>query len=105
MKAGKGQNKLIAYITKPDSAGALPVEGSSESAGGGNAYSPETMLTPEQTDRLNETRSQKESEANAGAPIAPQDPKRTEGLKTQDPEYKKKLMAEIQARENAKRSK
>jgi len=104
-KAAGGQGKLMGDIMSGDSAPGEQDAGSPDEAPGkGSALSPESMMTPEQTQRLQTARTKKVSTADA--PTAPAaDPNRTAGVKTADPEYKKKLMAEMQARQDAKQPK
>jgi len=101
MKQAEGQSKLLNDIKKEPGQFVEGPEGDVGEVGKGKANTPETMMTPEQIGRLNEARQGKASSANAGAPTPPPaDPNRTAGLKTADPEYKAKLMAEYQAKAN-----
>ncbi len=100
----QGQGKMLQDVLSGPESEAGADEGDVGETGKGNANSPESMMTPEQIERLNAARKDKEAQSSAPTPPAA-DPARTTGLKTSDPEYKKKLMAEIQARENAKKPK
>lgn len=105
--AAKGQGKMLSDVLNGEHSPSEenPSEtGDAGEVGKGNAMAPETMMTPEQTARLNEARQAKAATPEAPTP-PPADPNRTAGLRTADPEYKKKLMAEMQARENAKKPK
>jgi hypothetical protein len=110
-KASGGLDKLagdLASVPQGD-------EGADEPAGTGKATAPETMMTPEQRQRYDQVKQEKgqtldrppTSKEIGDEKLAPQaavDPNRGKGVTTNDPEYKKKLMAEMQAREDSKRA-
>lgn len=100
--SAKGQSKLMQDIASAPDVASEPSAEDQEPKGKGTAEVPETMMTPEQIGRLQEVR-----QAKAAAPAAPTSPAQATapGLKTADPEYKKKLMAELQAKADAARQK
>lgn len=94
----RGQSKLMQDIAAAPNV-SQAVDEPQEPKGKGTAEVPETMMTPEQIGRLQEARQAKAATPAASAQVA------TPGLKTADPEYKKKLMAEYQAKADAARQK
>lgn len=101
-KSSKGQERLLQDIARAPEAEGSPAQAAQEAQSKGTAEVPETMMTPEQITRLQEARKQK------GTSAMSQEDFKAKGASvptTSDPEYKKKLMAEYQAREEAKRAK
>lgn len=103
----KGQHKLLTDIASaPSSASAAEPETGPEAPGKGTAEVPETMMTPEQIGRLQEVRQAKATPAGAEAIKIPGAAKPAAAVpRTADPEYKKKLMAEYQAKADAAKQK
>jgi len=103
-RAASGQKKLMGDIAGGQAAPEAPTA-TEEAPGKGTALSPESMMTPEQTGRLQQVRQEKGTGPAPVKDVSAAVTAKPTGLKTDEPSYKAKIMAEIQAREDAKKPK